>query len=366
MRRSGIFAVAAATLVAFALGAALHPTRAPRSTTPTLLAEVRAELATRYYRPVPQRVLAAQSVDALLAALHDPYTRYLRAGELRLARRVTREGYSGVGLTLLPGEGGLLVARTQPGPAQLAGIRPGDTVLAVDGESVAALPYEEALGRIVGKAGSLVELRVRRSHHTLTFRLVRKRFLAPSVHARLLPQRIGLIRIDRFSLRTGERTAAAAQWLESAGARGLVVDLRGNPGGLLSEAVGVSSLFLDRGATIASLHGVHRRDRILYARGGAKSRLPLVVVVDAHSASAAEVVAGALRDHGRALIVGAPTYGKSLVQEIDPLPSGGALKLTVASYGTPAGDDISHRGIRPTVASAHPLRVALRLLADKT
>jgi carboxyl-terminal processing protease len=353
-------------VAAFTLGVALQPFRTARARPRTLVAQVREELVTRYYRSVPQRVLRAPTVDSMLAALHDPYTRYLSASELRLARRVTREGYSGVGLTLLPGEHGLLVTRTQPGPAQLAGIRPGDTVLAVDGDSVADLPYEEALGRIVGKEGSLVELRVRRSHHTFTFRLVRRRFLAPSVHERLLPSGVGMIQIDRFSLRTASRTAAAARRLESSGARGLVVDLRGNPGGLLSQAVAVCSLFLERGATVVSLHGEHRRDRMLFAGGGAKSRLPLVVLVDARSASAAEVVAGALRDHGRALVVGAPTYGKSLVQEIDPLPSGGALKLTVASYATPAGVDISHRGVRPDVTTTHPLLVAERVLAEIT
>jgi carboxyl-terminal processing protease len=359
--------VGIAVVVAFGLGLALRPFRpAAQAAPPPLLEQVRAELATRYYRPVPDRVLRLRTVPAMLAALHDPYTRYLRAGELRIARRATREGFSGVGLTLLRGEGGLLVTRTQSGPAKLAGVRPGDTILAVDGAGVATLSFDEALGRIVGRTGSRVRLRVRRHGHTLSFSLVRERFRRPSVHARLLPDGVGILRIDRFSLRTAAHTRAAAARLESMGARGIVVDLRGNPGGLLSQAVGVASLFLENGATVASLSGAHRSDELLLARGGPASTLPLCVLVDRASASAAEVVAAALHDHGRAVVIGEPTFGKSLVQEIDSMPSGAALKLTVASYRTPGGLDISAGGVRPDVRSTHALAAALRILAVAT
>jgi carboxyl-terminal processing protease len=274
-----------------------------------------------------------------------------------------REGYSGIGLTFIPGEHGLMVTRAQAGPARLAGIRPGDTILAVDGVSVAGLRFDDALARIVGRAGSTVRLRVLRAHHTLWFRVVRQRLRRPSVHARLLPSRIGLIRIDRFAIKTSALTTAATRRLEAAGARGLVLDLRGNPGGLLTQAVGVASLFLEKGQTIAALSGTHRRDSMLYAHGGPKIRLPLAVLVDRGSASAAEVVAGALRDQQRAKVVGEHTYGKSMVQEIDPLAAGSALKLTVATYRTPAGFDLARGGLRPDVRTSRPLERALALLS---
>jgi carboxyl-terminal processing protease len=149
--------------------------------------------------------------------------------------------------------------------------------------------------------------------------------------------------------------------LKGQGAKSLVLDLRGNPGGLLDQAVGVASLFLPKGSSVVSLAGVHKPLRILYARGGADPTIPLAVLVDGASASASEVVAGALKDHGRATVIGEPTFGKSLVQEIVQLPSGAALKLTVARYLTPAGVDISRNGVRPDIRSPHALDAAIRL-----
>ncbi|HEX2386940.1 MAG TPA: S41 family peptidase [Candidatus Binatia bacterium] len=171
------------------------------------------------------------------------------------------------------------------------------------------------------------------------------------------------IRIERFALGTSKAVRAGIRRLESHGARGLVVDLRGNPGGLLRQAVGVASLFLEEGRTVVALAGANRPESLIYARGGETTRLPVVVLVDRRSASAAEVVAAALHDHGRALVVGEPTFGKSLVQEIDRLPSGGALKLTVATYRTPTGRDISAGGVVPDVRTTRPLDRALVLLA---
>jgi carboxyl-terminal processing protease len=173
--------------------------------------------------------------------------------------------------------------------------------------------------------------------------------------------RVGVISIRSFADGSARRVATALRRLEAHGAGAFVLDLRGNPGGLLSEAVGVASLFLQPGASVASLAGAHRAARILYARGGSSS-VPLVVLVDARSASASEVVAGALQDHGRAKLVGASTFGKSLVQELLRLPSGAGLKVTVARYLTPAGRDLSRGGLRPDVRSPHALAAALQLL----
>jgi carboxyl-terminal processing protease len=325
--------------------------------------QVRAQLASLYYRNLPKKLLAKPTVGALLNALHDRYTTYLSPSEYRVARRASVGGYGGVGLFVLPSPGGLLVRSTMIGPARVAGVRPGDTIMAVDGSSTAALSFHEAMGRILGRPGSKVTLRILRDGRPLQFELVRRSFALHTVHAEF-DGKVGVIRLDSFSRGTATATATAIKGLTRRGATSLVLDLRGNPGGLLDQAVDVVSLFLPKGSSVVSLAGAHKPLRIIYARGGtvSDSAIPMAVLVDGGSASASEVVAGALKDHGRAEIIGESTYGKSLVQEIVQLPSGAALKLTVARYLTPAGVDISRNGVQPDIRSQHALDAAIRLL----
>jgi carboxyl-terminal processing protease len=359
--RTAVLGVALAVLVAFGVGLALRPVaRSPVRSSEAK--QVSAQLATRYYRKLPKSVLSQRTVPALIASLHDRYTAFLTPAEYRAARRAYVGGYGGIGVTLLPGPGGLLVRRTLQGPARIAGIKPGDMILTVDGANTAGLPFHEAIGRILGRAGSRVSLRVRRHGRALAFTLVRRQFQLRPVHSRL-DGKVGVVRISAFSRGAARMTTAAVAQLRRRGATSLVLDLRGDPGGLLNEAVGVASLFLHAGASIVSLAGAHRPLEIIYAKAGGPTAVPLAVLVDGGSASASEVVAGALKDHGRATIIGQPTYGKSLVQEIERLPSGAALKLTVARYLTPAGVDISHGGVQPDVRSQHALVAALRLLS---
>jgi carboxyl-terminal processing protease len=363
VRRTVVLAVATAALVAFGIGLALRPVTHPAGAQPEV-AQVRAQLASLYYRRLPRAVLAKPTLPALLGALHDRYTTYLSPSEYRVARRTYAGGYAGVGLFVLPAPGGLLVRRTMVGPARVAGVRPGDTIIAVDGSPTAALSFHEAMGRILGRPGSRVALRILRAGRPLQVELVRRTYALRTVHARLR-HGVGILRLDAFSHGTSVAAAAAVARLKRQGAKALVLDLRGNPGGLLDQAVAVVSLFLPRGASVVSLAGAHKPLRIVYSRGGPASGIPLAVLVDGGSASASEVVAGALKDHGRASIVGEPTYGKSLVQEIVQLPSGAALKLTVARYLTPAGVDISRNGVQPDIRSRHALVAALRLFTAR-
>jgi carboxyl-terminal processing protease len=359
VRRTVVLAVAGAALVAFGVGLALRPVVRPVQPEPEV-AQVRAELASLYYRRLPKQVLQKQTVAALLGALHDRYTTYLSPAEYRAARRGLTGGYGGVGLFVLPAPGGLLVRRTMVGPARVAGVRPGDTIMAVDGSSTAGLSFHEAMGRILGLPGSKVTLRILRDGRPMQFELVRRTYALHTVHARL-DHGVGILRLDAFSRGTAAASATAVRKLTRTGAKALVLDLRGNPGGLLEQAVGVVSLFLPPGSSVVSLAGAHKPLRIIYSHGGAESTIPLAVLVDGASASASEVVAGALKDHGRGRVIGEPTYGKSLVQEIVRLPSGAALKLTVARYLTPAGVDISRGGVQPDIRSPHALDAAIRL-----
>jgi carboxyl-terminal processing protease len=359
VRRTVVLAVATAAVAAFGVGLALRP--AGGAGPSTALEQVRTALASSYYRPLPKVALSQPTIGRTIASLHDRYTTYLTPSEYRVAHRAFVGGYGGIGVTVLPAPGGLLVRRTIPGPAKVAGIRPGDTIMTVDGAATASLSFDEAMGRIIGQPGTRVRLRVLREGKAMSFQIERQSFELPVVHARL-EHRVGVIRIESFSSRSGSEAARALHRLIGAGATRIVLDLRGNPGGLLDQAVKVASLFLQPKASIVSLAGAHRPLVILYARGRPNLGIPLAVLVDGGSASASEVVAGALKDHGRAQIVGERTFGKSLVQQIVKLRSGAALKLTVARYLTPAGTDISHGGVRPDVRSSHPLAAAFRLL----
>jgi carboxyl-terminal processing protease len=345
-------ALAGATSVAFLFGVSLTGggATAGQAAAADEVAEVRAQLAANYYRPVPQRLLRLKRIEQMIAGLHDPYTEYLEPFAYSELRRRTAASYPGIGATVLPQRDGFVVSAVPAGPARASGLRPGDTIVAIDGAATRDLSFETALGRILGRPGTVVALAVRRGSATTTFRVRRGEIRTSAVTSRVLAaqgERIGYVALHSFSAGTAQILHGELRKLEQAGASRLVLDLRDNPGGLLDQAVAVSSLFLARGPVV-SIQTAHDKPQVLFAdhRAGA-SRLPLVVLVNRYTASAAEVVAAALHDNGRAVLVGESTFGKALVQSIQPLRNGAALKLTTARYLTPAGADISRLGIQP-------------------
>jgi carboxyl-terminal processing protease len=354
-RRLWIPGVATLCAVAFAIGLSAVHGGGSDARAETLTARVRLALEQDYYRKLPPRVLAQPTVPDLIAALHDPYTEYLDPASYRVIRSATDSTYSGVGITVWPVSGGLVVAAVAAGPARRAGLRAGDLVVTIDGARAARLGFAEELGRILGPAGTTVTLGVRRHGVITRFRLRRELLAAPPLQYRLLGasgRRIGYVRVPVF--RSGVAAAASTllRRLQHDGASGFVLDLRGNPGGLLDQAVLLSSLFLRRG-TIVTIEGAHLPLVVYRARGGPEEpTIPLAVLVDHWSASAAEVVAAALQDNDRAVLVGENTFGKGLVQTIRPLGNGSALKLTTGRYLTPIGTDISGVGVRPDVIVA--------------
>ena len=313
-----------------------------------VLTQVRQELLHSYYRPVPANALNAPSVPAIINALHDPYTEYLDPTQFRLLTRETHSSYPGIGVSLLPARRGLVVVATKPGPAERAGIRRGDVILSIDGHSTTGSSVDTVVGRILGPRGTAVSLGIQRGMRRLLFSVVRETISAPTVQSRLLQDgelRIGYLRLSAFRLGATPVLARALAKLRRHNAAGLVLDLRGNPGGVFDQAVGVSSLFMSRGV-IVTLVGAHSGRQVYTARPGA-TNLPLVVLVDRETASAAEIVAAALQDNRRAVVVGENTYGKALVQSIRLLGNGAALRLTTARYFTPSGADISLKGVTP-------------------
>jgi carboxyl-terminal processing protease len=281
--------------------------------------------------------------------------------------KIATEGnYSGIGVEVTAEEGVLTVIAPLDGsPAARAGIRPGDAILSIDGELLRNEALDEAIGRIRGEPGTVVRLGIGREPlpNPIEFSIVRAMVSVHSVRHDMLEPGYGYLRISQFSETTGPDTQAAVRALErEAGGRlrGLVLDLRNNPGGVLDAAVEVSDAFLEDG-TIVSAEGRSPEScfRMEAGDGDLSRGAPIAVLVNEGSASAAEIVAGALRDNGRAKLLGQKTFGKGSVQTVLPLEDGQALKLTTSRYYTPSGVSIHERGIEPDIALPEPDETAL-------
>jgi carboxyl-terminal processing protease len=380
MRRVALLSTAVLIAGAFFFGYDFSRGQKAASPAPVAISpvvdQVREALVMRYYRDIPARVLKLGSVDAMLSALGDPYTAYLPAADYKLLQREMAGAYVGIGISVLPGRSGLVVDAIHPGPALTAGIRVGDTIVRIGAASAAGLDPGEVLTRIVGPRGSRVRLELLRAGRVRWVSVPREQLRNQVVQGRVVTfagRRWGDVRVEAFAAGTARALRQELARVQRTGASGIVLDLRDDPGGLLTQAVSVTSLFLDRGVVV-TLRGVHRETTVYRARGKAVTSLPLVVLVDRGTASSAEVVAAALRDHHRATIVGQRTYGKALVQSIDPLGNGAALELTVAHYYTANGDDISGVGIVPDIQAVdlpqtpqdEALATALQVLARPT
>jgi carboxyl-terminal processing protease len=315
--------------------------------------EVREELAENYYRELAPEVLARKTIPELLEALGDPNTQYLSAAEYTSLKNRTARSYSGVGLTVEPSRAGLVVTSALRGPARQAGVRPGDTIVRIEGRPAGRLTFDQSINLIKGEKGTVVHLTVRRQNgRRVSFTVVRSDVAVPSLSSRVVKfagDKIGYVKLLSFPDSSADRVNEATEALVERGAEGVILDLRDNPGGLLTEAVRTASVFLEKGV-VCTVSGLHQEETVYEVNGGARfPRLPVTVLVNRGSASAAEIVAAALADNERAVIVGQRTYGKASVQSIRPLSAGRALKLTTATYLTPLGADLAGHGIRPSV-----------------
>ena len=323
------------------------------------------------------------SVQAMLRELRkrhkDRFSHYFPPKVFDQFKQATQGSFSGVGLAVNEVKRGLRVGTAYPkAPASRAGIRKGDIVTAVNGKSIAGTDSELATGRIKGPPGSKVTITVLRpsSGQSRDYELTRARVSIPAVESRLETvngTKIGYIQLLTFTKRgVHAELREAAERLQERGAEGLLVDLRGNGGGLLTEAVLTSSVFVEDG-TIVSTNGRTQEDQTFEAQGDALSEVPMVVLIDGDSASASEIFASALADAGVATLVGERSFGKGVFQEVIELENGGALDLTVGEYLTRDGDSLAGKGIEPEIpARDRPatkpdegLDAALDALADE-
>ncbi|HHQ13683.1 MAG TPA: S41 family peptidase [Chromatiales bacterium] len=349
-----------------------------------LFAEVLERVKREYVEPVDDRRLIEAAIRGMVHDL-DSHSRFLDVDEYEEIRISTTGNYTGIGLEVNAEDDAVVVVSPIDGtPAQRAGIRAHDVILSIDGHAVEPDRLEETIDRMRGRPGTPVSIVVQRPNQPdpIEFRLTRTHVKVPSVRYESLAQGYGYIRLSHFSETSYKDLRKAVKDLQSSspnGLKGLVLDLRNNPGGVLDAAVEISDAFLDSGL-IVSASG-RAPDANFERRAHAGDLLDgaeLVVMVNEGSASASEIVAGALQDNHRAVVVGRQTFGKGSVQTVMPLSNGRAIKLTTSRYFTPSGDSIQGRGITPdllledtsvedTVAAVHEHRTeagAALLLTD--
>lgn len=303
--------------------------------------------------PTDEELIEA-AITGMLSAL-DPHSTYLSPKNYRDMQVNTRGEFGGLGIEVTLDETGLVrvVAPIDDTPAYRAGVEAGDLISHLDDEAVMGLTLDEAVKRMRGKVGSDIKLTIRREgREPFDVTITRAVIKIQSVRSRLEGE-IGYVRVTQFNEQATSGIEKAMKAFEEEigdGLLGIVLDLRNDPGGLLDQAVGVSDLFLDRGEIVSTRSRRPEDTQRFNARpGDIADGLPMVVLINGGSASASEIVAGALQDHGRAVIMGTKSFGKGSVQTIIPLPRHGAMKLTTARYYTPSGRSIQQVGIEPDI-----------------
>jgi carboxyl-terminal processing protease len=318
-----------------------------------LFAEVMKRVKSDYVEPIEDSELLESAIRGMVSDL-DPHSQYLDADEYRDIRISTTGSYTGIGIEVSEVDGDIEVITPIAGsPAARSGIRSGDQIIAVDGIMVDADRLQDTIGQMRGRRGSKITITVLREEETIDYNMRREVIRVASVHYETLQPSYGYIRLSQFSDSTARELSRAIDDMQDEQGEmltGLVLDLRNNPGGVLDAAIDVSDLFLDSGV-IVSAEGRSPESRFVRSahRGDILDGADIVVLVNKGSASASEIVAGALQDHNRATVVGTSTFGKGLVQTVMPLSMGRAIKLTTSRYFTPSGDSIHKIGITPDV-----------------
>jgi carboxyl-terminal processing protease len=325
-------------------------------TGPAVRAELIDTIQSHYYKPVSKSKLEDASLKGMVASLNDPYSRYFSPREAKAFNEDLSGHFEGVGMSVHPVKQGLLITDTFNGaPAEKAGLRAGDVIVAVNGVSIAGQGINTSTDRIKGPPGTFVTLTVKRGKQLKKFRVMRAKIVVPDAAGRSVTRggkKFGIVTLDSFSSGVHGRLRTEIDKQLKNGAKGIVLDLRGNPGGLLREGVLVSSIFIEDGK-IVSTRGRAEPTHVYKAQGDAISAsIPVVVLVDRGSASASEITTGALHDRGRATIVGTRTFGKGVFQEVEPLKNGGALDLTVGRYYLPNGEPLPKDGIKAQVRAS--------------
>lgn len=314
--------------------------------------QVRQSLLSKNYTTREQ---AYAALKAALEKLEDPYTRFMDPDQYRALTEQTSGELSGVGIRLEVNEKTKMLTVVEPienSPAIRAGVQVADQILLIDGKSTTGMSVEEAAKMIRGQVGTQVMLQLsRQGKGAFDVTLTRARIELQTVRYNLKEEgktRVGYIRLQEFSSHAAEQMQKAIEELKTEKVDAFVLDLRGNPGGLLYASVDIARMWMDKGSIVRTVDRQGNNEEITNNRSALTDR-PLAVLVDGNSASASEILSGALKDNGRATIIGTQTFGKALVQSVHSLSDGSGLAVTIAHYYTPNGTDISHKGITPDI-----------------
>jgi carboxyl-terminal processing protease len=305
-----------------------------------------------YIEDVPSSQLVDGAIKGMMDSLGDQFSAYMDPSVYDLINDDLSGEVNGIGVVIetLEDTGQIRVVQVmESSPAEAAGIQPGDIFVAVDGENVVGLNQLELAGKVRGEEGTPVVITMLRGDAEIDFDMIRAKITIPTVEYRMLDNNIGYVKLNDFGSHAREQLDLALDELDVEELDGLVFDLRGNPGGLLSSAISITSAFIKDGVILKEDFG-DGNEQVYNANGSYIGvSLPMVVLVDENSASASELVAGALQDRGRATIVGEITFGKGTVQTWQPLVNGGGIRLTIARWLTPDGHWIHEQGITPDI-----------------
>lgn len=310
-----------------------------------------------YIEKVDRDKLIQGAAAGVVDSLGDPYSHYLDSKHFEMVEEETRGSYSGIGIYIgMKGEHPVVQSVIDKTPAFRAGLKSGDVILEVDGEATQGKNLDEVASMIRGDEGTQVTLKIgREGGETFEVTIVRESIKIPNVEHKLIDGKYGYVRIRGFNVSTSVDVQNALDELVSQGAEGFIIDLRNNPGGLLDQSIELASLFLESGKVVSvkyrnqpeEVYNVYR-----VSRNGQELKLfkqPVVVLVNGGTASASEIFSGALKDHGRAVLVGEKTFGKGSVQDVIKLENGDGLLITIAKYYTPSGVSIHEKGIEPDI-----------------
>jgi carboxyl-terminal processing protease len=349
-----IFIVFAGGIV---LGRKLENTKHPEWQTPYDLSKAQHMMALidkDYVDKVNMDKLKEGAVQGIVDALNDPFTNYFNTKSYKSFTEDMNGSFSGVGIIFQQDKKTkelIVVEPIEGSPAEKAGVKAKDVIVKINSEPTKGMNQDTAVGKIKGKVGTQVTLSMRRDNakKLIDFKLIRAEIILPNVTSKMLKNKIGYVRIHDFNAKTSDKLVEKYNTLLDQDMRGLILDLRGNPGGILDEAVRVGSVWIDKGVIVSIKRPRTGDTSPEYALGGADTKTPVVVLVDKYSASASEIVSGALQDYERAILIGETTFGKACVQTVTPLDDGSGISLTTDYYYTPKGRMIHKKGIRPDI-----------------